>query len=171
MPQAIDILIDLHKRRRLALGEPEQFVSREFTAFVRDVSNQLAFDGMARTIWLEVDGNALSALFLLLGADTVYAYQSGMDTNNSRISPGWILELSTIRMAILEGFKAYDMLRGDEPYKLRYRPKAIHNLKFEIPAKTFQAKLYYSVRKTKRRFKKLIKRLLVAFGIREYEPD
>ncbi|HEY4593430.1 MAG TPA: GNAT family N-acetyltransferase, partial [Thermoanaerobaculia bacterium] len=54
---------------------------------------------------------------------TVYFYQSGFDPAHSALSPGTLLVAQAIRRAIEEGKTAFDFLRGDEPYKRRWKPQ------------------------------------------------
>ena len=57
---------------------------------------------------------------------TTYYYQAGFDPNNGSISPGTFLVAHTIRKAIEEGSKHFDFMRGDEPYKRRWKPQHVH---------------------------------------------
>ncbi len=56
LPEAMDIFVDLHQRRRKALGEAGCFASARFLAFYRDVVPDLLRHGQLQFYWLELDG-------------------------------------------------------------------------------------------------------------------
>jgi CelD/BcsL family acetyltransferase involved in cellulose biosynthesis len=65
---------------------------------------------------------------------TVYFYQAGFDPEHSSISPGTLLVAGTIRRAIEEGKTTFDFLRGDEPYKRRWKPQREYKNRRKIMA-------------------------------------
>jgi CelD/BcsL family acetyltransferase involved in cellulose biosynthesis len=73
--QTLDILIDLHQRRRRQLGQPGCFASPAMTAFVRWAAESLIPAGRLAACWLALDGRPAAAEFLLLGDQRVYSYQ------------------------------------------------------------------------------------------------
>jgi len=68
-------------------------------------------------VWLEWQGQAIAAEYLLISEETVRAYQSGMNPQFGHMSPGFLANLAVIQQAITEGYRVFDFLRGDEPYK------------------------------------------------------
>lgn len=46
-------------------------------------------------------------------------YVTGFDTRFAALSPGTVIVAHSLRAAIREGFRTFDFLRGDEPYKRR----------------------------------------------------
>jgi CelD/BcsL family acetyltransferase involved in cellulose biosynthesis len=121
LTQGLSILADLHIRRRQALGQRGRFASSQFAAFHRDAASQLLRQGNLRLAWLEVDGRPLAAEYQVTGNDVVYAYQSGIDPAALDVEPGRLVMMATLRSAIEEGYRAFDLLRGDEPYKSHWR--------------------------------------------------
>ncbi len=132
LPRAMDILVDLHQRRRRALGEPGCFASPRFERFLREAGDRLLGAGQLQLVWLELDGKTpLAAEFDLLGRGVVYGYQSGVDPEAMEHEPGNLLMIVLLRWAIGQGYRGYDLLRGDEPYKalMRAEPRpamAVH---------------------------------------------
>ena len=118
---AIDVLIDLHQRRRQSLGEPGCFASPAFTAFHREVMPQLLRNGQLQLHWLELDGRPAATEYHLTGGGVIYAYQSGIEPELAEQQPGRILMVALLRRAIEQGYRAFDFLRGDEPYKAHFR--------------------------------------------------
>ena len=115
------VLIDLHQRRRQSLGEPGCFASAAFSAFHRDVAEQLIEQGSLRLSWLELDGVPVAAEYHLAGGNATYAYQGGVDPERLADEPGRLSNMATIQAALAEGHTRFDFLRGDEPYKAHWR--------------------------------------------------
>lgn len=129
--QGYDILIDLHQRRRNSLEEKGCFASETFTEFHREMLHRLASEGRARIHWIELDGNPIAVEYDLIGTDTVYVYQTGIDPEAVEHSPGWLSAIASIRSALAGGYASFDFLRGDEPYKatLRGEPVAMQTVR------------------------------------------
>ncbi len=120
LPQAMDVLVDLHQRRRQALGEPGCFASPRFLGFFRDVAPELLRRGLVQLYWLELDGRPAAAEYHLAGGGVLYVYQAGVEPELLPEQPGNLINLMILRRAIAGGYRAYDFLRGDEPYKARF---------------------------------------------------
>jgi CelD/BcsL family acetyltransferase involved in cellulose biosynthesis len=132
LEQALNILIGLHQRRWKHLGWPGCFASERFLNFHRQVAlRMLAFDALLMS-WLELDGEPVAAEYHLAGDGIVYAYQSGIAPESLEYQPGHLSHLATIRRAIERGDRAFDFLRGDEPYKSHWRA---------VPRSTFEARV------------------------------
>ena len=121
LPDAFDTLVELHQKRRNLLGEPGSFASERFAGFHREVTERLLRAGQLRLQWLELDGLPAAAEYQLVGNGIVYAYQSGIEPELEELSPGRLVTMASIRQAIEQGHRAFDFLRGDEPYKQHWR--------------------------------------------------
>ncbi len=121
LAEAWPMLVELHQRRRASLGEPGCFASPQFHDFHRDLADRLLARGQLRMSWNELDGVPFTADYHFTSPDTVYTYQSGIDTNRLDNSPGRLAYMRTFQGAIAEGFTKLDFLRGDEPYKAHFR--------------------------------------------------
>ena len=80
-----------------------------------------------RQLWLttlDVDGAPVAAWYGFSFADTVYYYQGGWDPHWEHQSVGMILMGAMIRRAIERGYRAFDFLRGVEPYKMAWTTTA-----------------------------------------------
>jgi CelD/BcsL family acetyltransferase involved in cellulose biosynthesis len=120
------VLVDLHQRRRVSLGEPGCFASRTFHDFHCDVSARLLDRGQLRISWLELDGTPAAAEYHFADQTSTYAYQGGVDPDRLQEEPGRLSTILCLRRAIEEGHSRFDFLRGNEPYKAHWRaePKA-----------------------------------------------
>jgi CelD/BcsL family acetyltransferase involved in cellulose biosynthesis len=115
--RAFQILVDLHQKRRGMLQQAGCFSSPSFTAFHRELAERLLEIGRLRLSWLELDDAPIAIEYSFTGGDTVYYYQGGFDPGVSQLGPGWLMSALSLRAAIAEGYRYFDFLRGDEPYK------------------------------------------------------
>jgi CelD/BcsL family acetyltransferase involved in cellulose biosynthesis len=122
---AWEVLVDLHQRRRQSLGQPGCFASRRFSAFHQEVARQLLRQGQLELIWFELDGRPLAAEYNLVGPETTYTYQGGIEPALLDEQPGHVGSMHTLQRAIAAGHATYDFLRGDEPYKAHWRAAAV----------------------------------------------
>jgi CelD/BcsL family acetyltransferase involved in cellulose biosynthesis len=116
-----DVLVNLHQGRWRRRGLPGCFASPAFQAMHREVATKMFVEGRATLSWLEMDGKPLAAEYRLHGDGIMYAYQCGIDSDRLKVQPGELANMAAIRNAIERGQVAYDFLRGDEPYKARWR--------------------------------------------------
>jgi CelD/BcsL family acetyltransferase involved in cellulose biosynthesis len=115
------ILIDLHQRRRQSLGQPGCFSSPVYAAFHQEAMERLLAAGLLRLHWLELDGRPAAAEYHLAGDGVIYGYQAGVEPDLLQEEPGRLAIVATLRLALEQGFAAFDFLRGDEPYKAHFR--------------------------------------------------
>jgi CelD/BcsL family acetyltransferase involved in cellulose biosynthesis len=117
LARCFTLLIDLHQRRRESLGQRGCFRSAAFTAFHRDLCEQMLEDGRLRMLWMEIEGRTAAVEYGIVGGDTVYYYQGGFDPDLADERPGWLSFSGSLHQAIDEGYRKFDFLRGDEQYK------------------------------------------------------
>ncbi|MGE5801442.1 MAG: GNAT family N-acetyltransferase [Gemmatimonadota bacterium] len=112
-------LVTLHEQRWAdggggglgAFRDPRvERLHRRFTA-------ELAGRGQLWLTTLDLDGEPAAAWYGFTHGDTAYFYQSGRDPRWERESVGQVLLALMIRRAMERGFKRFDLLRGDDPYK------------------------------------------------------
>jgi CelD/BcsL family acetyltransferase involved in cellulose biosynthesis len=123
LPRGLEILVDLHQRRRRSLGEPGRFASELFRNFIFAVAERLLRAGALRLGWLELDGSPAAVEFHARAGETIFAYQSGLDPERLDDEPGRLAFVAVLREAIAEGVRTFDLLRGDEPYKSHWRAR------------------------------------------------
>ena len=135
LPDVLETLVQLHQHRRQALGEPGSFASRRFESFHRQVMPELLRRGQLHLHWLELDGRPAAVEYQLGGGGVIYAYQAGMDPDVSEHSPGRLASLAAVRRAIRQGYRAFDFLRGDEPYKEHWRARRRETVEIRVAAR------------------------------------
>jgi CelD/BcsL family acetyltransferase involved in cellulose biosynthesis len=132
LPNAMDILLDLHQRRRHMLGEKGCFASERFLAFYREVVPALMRTGQLEFCWITLDGRPVAVEYQLAGDGVLYDYQTGVDPDAMKHQPGKLLNLAAIRRAIERGYRAFDFLRGDESYKARLGARPRPTIEYRV---------------------------------------
>lgn len=140
---AWEILIDLHQKRRISLGEPGCFASEGWSEFHRDVARKLLAEGRLRLSWLELAGEPIAAEYHFAGGRTSFVYQGGLDPERLDEEPGRLSLIRCIQHAIEEGHRKFDLLRGDEPYKPHWRAVARETAHVQVVPNRQSAKLRY----------------------------
>ncbi len=110
----MDSFLALHRKSKVGKA---RFMDERMEAFFREVGGALAGAGWAALWLLWLEEQPAAALFCLEYGGTVALYNSGFDPAARALSPGVVLIARTVEDAIHRGFRRYDFLRGDEPYK------------------------------------------------------
>jgi CelD/BcsL family acetyltransferase involved in cellulose biosynthesis len=84
----------------------------------------LASGGQLWLVTLDLDGAPAAAWYGFSFGDTVYYYQGGWDPMWQRHGIGMVLTGLMIRRAIERGYRRFDFLRGEEPYKATWTSTA-----------------------------------------------
>jgi CelD/BcsL family acetyltransferase involved in cellulose biosynthesis len=113
-PAVLDRFFTLH---RLSRGEKAAFMTDATERFFRDVADALAPLGRLRLGVVSAHGEDGAVLFAFAYGDTLALYNAAYDPALSALSLGIASHAFAVRDAIAQGFKIYDLLRGDEPYK------------------------------------------------------
>jgi CelD/BcsL family acetyltransferase involved in cellulose biosynthesis len=114
MAARMDGFIALHRKSKVGKA---RFMDERMEGFFRELGVALAGAGLAALWLLWLDERPAAALFCLEQAGSVGLYNSGFDPEARAMSPGVVLIGRTIEDAIARGFRRYDFLRGEEPYK------------------------------------------------------
>jgi CelD/BcsL family acetyltransferase involved in cellulose biosynthesis len=90
-----------------------------FQKFQQEVTAALLRTGEARLYFLHNEGRRFAAVHTFVMNGVVQAYLGGRDPDHplSRWSPGLLLMIHVITRAIEEGFREFDFLTGNHPYK------------------------------------------------------
>ncbi|MCE2766766.1 MAG: GNAT family N-acetyltransferase [Fimbriimonadaceae bacterium] len=117
----VDTFFELHKARWKSRGLPGAFLGSS-ERFQRVWMSNPEHLGMLRVNMLVAEGKPIGVVYGMKLGTTMYFYQAGMDPGASALSPGTVLVAKLIDRAIEEGCTAFDFMRGDEPYKRRWKP-------------------------------------------------
>jgi CelD/BcsL family acetyltransferase involved in cellulose biosynthesis len=117
------ILIDLHHTRWEGEGEAGVFRSPDFLQFHTAMMRQLLERGALELLCLRVRGEPVAALYGMVWANKVYAYQLGRCLSvPAQVRPGVVILAHAIRGAIEAGRREFDLLADDAPYKRQLAP-------------------------------------------------
>ena len=111
---AIDVFLGLHRKSKVGKAK---FMDARMEVFFREIGTSFAKSGTLAMWTLSLEDRPAASLVCLEYGDTVGLYNSGFDPEARALSPGVVLIARTIEDAIARGFRRYDFLRGEEPYK------------------------------------------------------
>lgn len=160
LERAFAILIDLHQKRRHSLSQAGCFVSPRFTDFHREMTGRLLADGRLRMLWTELDGRPVAAEYGFVGDGTIYYYLGGFEPELVDESPGWLSLAASLKLAIEQGYRSYDFLRGDESYKASWRATARPLVHVRIVGNQTSARVRYAAWRTCKEIKGWARQLL-----------
>jgi CelD/BcsL family acetyltransferase involved in cellulose biosynthesis len=118
-PRLLERLIAVEAKKRVGGQLVDPFFGRHPDVF------QSLLDSLGRKGWISIAlmelGERLLAWHLLFrcGQD-LWGYQMAYDDDFARLSPGTMLIPAVIDYGFARGFRVYDFLRGEEPYKMRW---------------------------------------------------
>lgn len=113
-------LVRLHHIRRDELGGSDALHTDELVAFHEDFTRRAMERGWLRLFVLKLDGAPVAAVYGLMYDGIFHFYQSGFDPAFNKYSVGLVVLGHSIRRAIEDGAREYDLLHGDEGYKFRW---------------------------------------------------
>lgn len=135
LEEFMPVLIELHQKRRKALGDIGCFADARFESFLREVAKSLLQQNQLQAFSLWLGQRPISADLGFRTRDTWLCYQAGIDPEKMDLEPGKLANVYILRSAERYGIKVVDFLRGDEPYKhqLKANPSPAYDLQFSPP--------------------------------------
>lgn len=122
LQRGFEILLSLHAAR---WGEAKRpmgcFSDLRFRRFHENVAREMLSRKQLLLVWLEFEGIPIAAEYQFMDEHTVYSYLAGMDTTVSELPPGNLSLMASIRLAIQQGCRTFDLSRGNQPYKAHWR--------------------------------------------------
>ena len=167
LDRAWPILLALHQKRWQRRGQPGCFQSATFCKMLREAAGRMLRSGRLQFHWLEIDGRPVAADYQLAQGAAIYVYQGGVDPDELDCEPGRLLTMAAIQRAIRGGYRIYDFLRGDEPYKAHWRAVARPTVQLRIVSSGLAAQLRHAVHSTGEKTKDVVKRGLQQVGLRQ----
>ena len=116
----LDVLKTLNQDRFHDKQQVSSFDYDGFVAFYQDVAIVARQQGWLRLYRLRVGEEVIAAVYGFLYRDVFYAYQAAFDAAWGRYSPGYLLFTHCIQEAIAQGAHEWNMMRGDQDYKLSW---------------------------------------------------
>ena len=120
MARGMQTFLDLH---RMSGADKADFMDDHMASFFLKMASELAETGWLDLAILEVANEPASAYLSFSYGNRLYLYNSGYSQQFAAYSAGVALLAYRIHKAILQGFRYFDFLRGDEPYKYDFGAK------------------------------------------------
>jgi CelD/BcsL family acetyltransferase involved in cellulose biosynthesis len=96
-----------------------EFLTPTYRSFFETLMERTGRTGLLDLSFLEVAGEVAAATLCFVHRGVTYLYNNGYHPRFAPLSVGLISKLWSIRAAMERGDRRYDLLKGDEPYKLR----------------------------------------------------
>ena len=113
-------LVRLHAQRWREEGGDGAFWDPRLDRLHRRFAAELAQRGQLWLTTLDIDGTPGAAWYGFTSQDTVYFYQCGRDPRWERESVGQMIIGAMIRRGMERGYRRFDFLRGEDPYKRQW---------------------------------------------------
>lgn len=113
----LDRFVELH---RMSEGPKGVFMVPGMEIFFRRLGEAFLSSGAFRLNFIEVGGKLAAGTIGFRWADRFYLYNSAFDRSWGALAPGMVLVGEDMRLAIVDGARVFDMLKGDYPYKYRF---------------------------------------------------
>src|SRR5579871_2583125 len=114
---ALRALIDLHRARWAEQSDASMIEGPAMERFHAQAAANLCREGCARFDVLKLNGAIAAVIYVLLDEQRAYGYLSGFDPSLKRFSPGMLILNYSLEQSIRSGYREFDFLRGNEPYK------------------------------------------------------
>lgn len=157
---ALLILVSLHNMRWRDRGGSTAFHTPGLLAFHEELTQLALQRGWLRLFVLSLDGKPAASLYGFRYNQALYFYQSGFDPTYSKHSVGSMTLGLAIKKAIEEGAEEFDMLHGDEQYKIHWAREARELGRIELYPPRARGLLYRRTMGFSRAARKMARRLL-----------
>lgn len=128
----LDDLFRLHELRWKEVGEAGVLRDERVQQFHRTVAPGLLTDGVLRLYCMRVNDHSVAVIYSLFHGETVFCYLQGFDPAFSHLSPGTQLMFAVLEDAVRLGMRRFDFLRGEEAYKMHWRPRKDPTYRIEV---------------------------------------
>ena len=113
-------LMRLHRMRFDQVDKASSFRDDQLLEFHTGLLERMAGRSWPRLYLLELDGQTVASLYGFSVGNRFSFYQSGMDPQWTKLSPGMVMLGSSIEHIIETGHNEFDFLRGTQSYKLHW---------------------------------------------------
>ncbi len=155
---AFDELIALHQERWNAVGQPGCYSSPRFTAFHRELIDQMVPSGQMTIVRVKAAGVTLGCSQLLIDRGRALVYQGGRIANTGKKSPGLITDYLSMVECLRRGCDAYDFMAGDSIHKQRLSTHNVPMVWAEYRWPGWRLPLFDTLRSMKRSTKRWFSR-------------
>lgn len=133
--ELLDALVEMHRARWQKHGQPGMIEANGSAAFLRDIAFEFAQRDMLRIFSLRFNEELAAVIFAFAWRQRISNYLTAFNPDHNRLGFGRTLLYEAVRYSFENGYKAWDFLRGDEPYKLWWRAQKIPKLRVIVTRK------------------------------------
>jgi CelD/BcsL family acetyltransferase involved in cellulose biosynthesis len=116
-PELMRTLIELHAARWQESGQPGTIEANHAAAFLGRAAEELAEANMLRLFTMTLNQRVVAIVMALRSATTVFSYLTAFDPEFRKYGFGHELLRQAMRHAHRTGYRRWNFLRGEEPYK------------------------------------------------------
>lgn len=124
-PELVDGLIQMHRARWLRQNQPGMIEANGSAAFLRHIARKFAACQMLRIFSLRFNGNLAAVILAFDYRRQIFNYLTAFAPDYEHFGFGRTLLYEAIRYSFENGYRAWDFLRGDEPYKSWWRAQRV----------------------------------------------
>jgi CelD/BcsL family acetyltransferase involved in cellulose biosynthesis len=128
----MDALIKLHGARWAKAGEAGMIEENRSEAFLRDIVERFGAGGLLRIFTLRFADRIAAILLAFRDNTTIYSYLSAFDPQYEQFGFGRELLAQALRYAHERGYRQWNFLRGEEPYKFSWGAQALEKCRVVI---------------------------------------
>lgn len=132
LSEALDDLFQLHTSRWERAGQSGVLHQPDVQQFHRRAAPELVQEGILRLYRLRLGQRTIAVVHSMFLRETVYCYMQGYDPEFASVSPGTLLMFHVLVDAVSCGMRRFDFLRGEEPYKLHWRPHGENTYRIQL---------------------------------------
>lgn len=125
---AMKTFFNLHQKRWQSQKQSGLFADRTFHDFHLDVARVFAKRGWLALNFLILNDEPIAVIYGFKYAQKLFAYLSGFDPRYLKYSIGHLHQMYIIKYCIENGLRECDLMRGDEPYKMKWNTSIRKNL-------------------------------------------
>jgi CelD/BcsL family acetyltransferase involved in cellulose biosynthesis len=153
---ALDILINLHLKRRREVGGSDALHTRELLDFHEQLTAAALRSGALRLQIMWLDDAPVAAMYGFEYDKVFYFYQSGFDSAYATHSVGLVMTGLAIKSAIEGGVREFDFLHGNETYKYLWASAERELVRFELFPPDATGALLHRLMQARRGLKRLL---------------
>ncbi|HEY0961584.1 MAG TPA: GNAT family N-acetyltransferase [Pseudomonadales bacterium] len=129
---ALDVLVNLHLKRRREVGGSDALHTPELIAFHEEATAIALQRGWLKLYVMWLDDAPAAAMYGFQYGKTFNFYQSGFDSAYATYSVGLVMTGLAVQTAIERGIEDFDFLHGEEPYKYLWASAERELLRFHF---------------------------------------
>lgn len=117
-PEEIEAAMgEFTRLHRMSTPDKNDFMTAEREQFFTKIAVELARENSTRLCFLELNGEYAAASLSFVCGDVRYLYNGGYNPAESKLSVGLLNHALAIKSSIEKGYRVFDFMRGNEPYK------------------------------------------------------